>query len=94
MIVCAAMMATLGGVYKGDGETWEAYAHRLEHRIKEQRDLLEHLNSLKREWVDRHDRKSIAEMERALGRVTAKWQHEREAREALVEKVKTLEAAA
>lgn len=81
----------LGGVYRADGESWETYARRLEVRIKEQRDLLQHLNSLKAEWADRHDRRRIVRMERALGRVTEKWQYEREARISLVEKVKQYE---
>lgn len=77
---------------KGDGETWEAYAHRLERRIKEQRDHIKALNVLYADNGNRADRKKINRLKRALVAVTENWQREREARIALVRTVGELKA--
>lgn len=70
---------------KGDGETWEAYAHRLEQRIKEQRG---HLNSLgKLGGHRRRDTERIAALERLVGRKSLTLDRHREAVRALSEKV-------
>jgi hypothetical protein len=61
---------TRGGDAKADGETWEAYAHRLEKRIKEQRDQLLALSEL-RDGPQRLHRKRIAHLERLLGQKEA-----------------------
>lgn len=52
---------------KGDGETWEVYAHRLESRIKRQRDHIKHLTEL-RAPGDIKARNRIAQLERLLGK--------------------------
>lgn len=72
---------------KGDGETWEEYAHRLERRIKEQRDQLESLNELRADAGNRAERKRIARLHTALGRMTEDWEREREQKHGLVSKV-------
>ena len=59
---------------KGDGETWEDYAHRLEHRVKEQRDHIKRLVELRDEPGDRAARKRIEWLERALGSMTLRWE--------------------
>lgn len=69
---------------KGDGETWEAYAHRLEHRIKAQRDHIAHLTELRDVPGDIKARRRIAALERALGSMTLRWHREIENREELV----------
>lgn len=70
---------------KADGETWEEYAHRLEQRIKKQRDHLDELNALRADAGNRHERKRIAHLQAALGRMTERWDEERQARLGLVE---------
>lgn len=52
---------------KRDGETWEAYAHRLEHRIKQQRVQLNAVQAL-RDGPQRTARQRIAALERLLGK--------------------------
>lgn len=69
---------------RSDGESWEDYAHRLERRIKEQRDQLESVNRYRETNGNRADRKKIARLRFALGRMTERWEHEVTNREALV----------
>lgn len=74
-------------VAKGDGETWEAYAHRLERRIKAQRDHIKGVVSLIEGTGNRADRKKVERLRSALATITEKWNREREARIALVRTV-------
>ena len=60
---------------KGDGETWEEYAHRLERRIKQQRDQLRALGDL-RNGPQRTHRRRIAHLEMLLGQREAKLAHQ------------------
>lgn len=69
---------------KQDRETWEAYAHRLERRIKEQRDQLAAIHALRGDAGNRAERKRTARLEIALGRMTARWEHERDCRAGLL----------
>lgn len=55
--------------YKGDGESWEEYAHRLEKRIKEQREQLRAVQELRDEPRLRH-RQHVAYLRRIIGRQT------------------------
>lgn len=71
---------------KGDGETWEAYAHRLEGRIKQQRDHIKNLVEL-REPGDIHARKRIAYLERILGRKEVQLAQQHEGLHALKERL-------
>lgn len=72
---------------KRDGETWDAYAHRLEYRIKAQRDHLKSVTALIKGKGNRADRKKVERLKSALALVTEKWSREREARIALVRTV-------
>lgn len=69
---------------KGDGETWEEYAHRLEQRVKEQRDVLAAINVLRADAGNRHERKRIEHLTFALGRMTERWEKEKAAKMALL----------
>jgi hypothetical protein len=71
------------------GETWEEYAHRLERRIKEQRDQLESINQLRADAANRAERKRITALRYALGRMTERWESERSQKFALLEKLET-----
>lgn len=70
---------------KADGETWEEYAHRLERRIKAQRDHIAEVNVLRADAANRAERKRIDHLRYALGRMTERWERERRDRVALVE---------
>ncbi len=72
-----------GPLAKGDGETWEAYAHRLEQRIKAQRDHIRSISELRDKPGDKKARARIELLERSLGRMTARFYRERESREAV-----------
>lgn len=76
----------------GDGETWEDYAHRLERRIKQQRDHIKDLNALRGHPANIKDRRRIAHLERLLGQATLRleWQHE--GLRALNDKLREMEA--
>lgn len=76
---------------KGDGETWEEYAHRLERRIKEQRDQLAGINALRADAGNRHERKVIEGLRASLGRMTERWERERMQREGLVRRLAEIE---
>jgi len=71
---------------KGDGETWEAYAHRLEKRIKEQRIALEQLQRIHANCPNRANRKRITNLEAALGRASLRGDRLNEAVKALAAK--------
>lgn len=62
---------------KADGETWESYARRLERRIKEQRDMLRHVNELRADAGNRAERKRIDRLRYALGNMTERWETEK-----------------
>lgn len=62
---------------KGDGETWEEYAHRLERRIKEQRDQIAAINALRADAGNRAERKRIDHLRWSLGRMTERWEKEK-----------------
>jgi hypothetical protein len=86
-------MSAIGHDVKGDGESWEDYARRLERRIKEQRDQLESLNQIHSACGNnRADRKRINNLRFALGKMTERWEKERTNREALVKTVETFRA--
>lgn len=74
-----------------DGETWEAYARRLERRIKEQRAQIMSMIAVGHGGNNRQARKRIASLTVALGRVTELWDEERRNREAVVERLRELE---
>lgn len=73
-----------------DGEPWPDYAKRLERRIKEQRDHITQLHELRGYAANRYSRKKIDGLVAALGRMTARWEHERTNREALAGKLRAL----
>lgn len=75
---------------KGDGESWEEYAHRLERRIKAQRKTLREGNMLRADAGNRAERKRSERLQLALGRVTDLWLAEREKRIGLVGVVERL----
>ena len=52
---------------KGDGESWEDYAHRLEIRIAHQRKEIDSLQALRGYPASKADRRRIAHLERLLG---------------------------
>lgn len=60
-------MTAATSLVKGDGETWEDYAHRLEVRIKHQRDEIDSLQALRGYPASKADRRRIAHLERLLG---------------------------
>lgn len=68
---------------RDDGETWESYARRLERRVKEQRDQLVDLQTLRRELGNRQTRRQIERLESALGKMTYRWEWERDRRKGL-----------
>lgn len=70
------------------GETWEDYAHRLERRIKSQRDHIGSLNALRADAGNRTERKRMEKLRMALGEMTERWYSERVARLAMVEVLK------
>jgi uncharacterized coiled-coil protein SlyX len=76
---------------KADGETWEEYAHRLEHRIKKQRDILEKLNSLRADAGNRSERKRMDKLRHALGMMTERWEAERTKNKGLIHRIRVLE---
>lgn len=73
---------------KADGETWEEYAHRLERRIKEQRDHIAAINALRADAANRAERKRIDHLRYSLGLMTERWEAERVARLGLVDALK------
>lgn len=79
-------MPKIGGLFKGDGESWKAYAHRLEHRIKEQRDALDSLQKVHAACPNRSERKRITQLELALGRATLRADRHKQSVKALVER--------
>jgi hypothetical protein len=85
-------MSDSGVEIKGDGETWEEYAHRLEHRIKRQRDQLDAMNTV-RKAGNVAARKKIAKLTTALGLMTLRWERERDCRRGLLERLDSEEAA-
>lgn len=78
---------------KQSSETWEEYAHRLERRVFQQRQHIDDIHAL-REEGNRHARKKIEGLTAALGRMTARWEKEREQRQGLVEHLRELRAHA
>ena len=76
---------------KGDGETWEDYAHRLEARIKQQRDHIKNLTAL-RAPGDIKARNRIATLERLLGKKELALAKQHDGLAALKRRVKELEA--
>jgi len=66
-----------------DVESWEQYAKRLECRIKEQRDHIISLQELRKPG-DKVARKKLETTERALGKMTRRWQNEVDNRDALL----------
>jgi hypothetical protein len=76
---------------KGDGETWEDYAHRLEARIKRQRDHIKHLTEL-RVPGDIKARNRIAVLERLLGKKEVALANQHEGLAALKRRVEELES--
>lgn len=74
----------LSEVPKQDGETWEEYAHRLERRVKEQRELLAHVNEMRSDAGNRHERKRITHLTYALGEMAARFEEERRNKHALL----------
>lgn len=76
---------------KADGETWEEYAHRLERRIKMQRDTLEQINLLRADAGNRAERKRIDRLTVALGRMTERWEKEKEDKRGLIAKLDELQ---
>ena len=73
-------------------ETWEKYAKRLERRIAEQRAQILSLVALGHGASNREARKRTANLVVALGRMTERWEIERQHREALVRQVEELRA--
>ena len=73
---------------RGSGETWEEYAHRLERRIKEQRDHIAAINELRADAANRAERKRIDHLRYSLGLMTERWEAERVARLGLVDVLK------
>lgn len=69
---------------RDDGESWESYAQRLERRVKEQRDLLRHMNALRADAGNRAERKRITRLRYALGRMTERWETEQAMKRGLV----------
>jgi len=68
---------------KGDGETWEDYAHRLEARIKQQREQIRNLTELRKVPGDIKARKRIATLERLVGKKELALQQQHEGLRAL-----------
>ena len=85
------MSAATAPESKGDGETWEDYAHRLEHRIKQQRDHIKHLTAL-RAPGDIKARNRIAMLERLLGKKELALNKQHEGLHALKLRIAKLEA--
>jgi hypothetical protein len=80
------------GDAKGDGETWEAYAHRLEGRIKQQRHNIKELTDLRGQAGDKRARLRINRLERLLGQKEARLANQHDGLRALAERVTELEA--
>ena len=85
------MTAAIAPESKGDGETWEDYAHRLEHRIKQQRDHIKSLTAL-RAPGDIKARNRIAMLERLLGKKELALAKQHDGLAALKARVAELEA--
>lgn len=77
-------LPVLRSEFTHDGETWEAYAHRLEKVIARQRKELDELAKLRGVVGDRKARKRIADLERLLGVATLNLAREKESVRALV----------
>lgn len=76
-----------------EGESWEQYAHRLEERIKRQRDEIEKLYAERPPGAgNKWTRKKVVELERALGKWVARWEKEHEMKRALYKKLKERDA--
>lgn len=78
---------------RGDGETWENYALRLERRIKAQRDHLEAINALRADAANRAERKRIDHLLMQLGRMTHRWEGQRAAKIGLAKVYRELKFA-
>lgn len=72
---------------KGDGEPWEAYAHRLEARVREQRDSITHLIELRHRNGDKKARRQIHDLRYALGITAEKLERVRRDRQALLDRL-------
>lgn len=71
------------------GETWEQYAHRLERRIKAQRESLNHHHMLRSDG-NKHARLKINALERALGRAALAADRRKEQRDGVIERLEEL----
>lgn len=78
---------------KGDGESWEDYAHRLEIRIAHQRDEINSLQSLRGYPASKAERRRIAHLERLLGQKSLALDKQDAGLRAMGQRIKELEAA-
>lgn len=78
---------------KDDGESWEAFARRLEARIKEQRVALKSLQELRAVSGDKKARVKIAHLERLVGKKEAQLAHQHDGLSSRNARVRALEAA-
>jgi hypothetical protein len=83
-----------GDAYKGDGESWEEYAHRLERRIKAQREGIKSLAALREVPGDKKARTKIAHLERLVGKKEAQLAQQHDGLNALTQHVQRAVAEA
>lgn len=72
-----------------DGQTWEEYAKSLEHRIAQQRAEILSLTTLRNNTGDKAARRQIEQLRIALAKMTVRWENDRAAKFALIEKLRT-----
>lgn len=70
---------------RGDGESWEDYARRLERRVKQQREHINALQTIHSGKGNKADRKRLRALEATLGSMTLRWERQREATHALAD---------
>lgn len=73
------------------GESWEDYAHRLERRIKEQRDHITRIQTRGDEHRNKWTRARVAQLERALGRACEAADRRKEQRDNVIAQSRTRE---
>ncbi len=72
-------------------DTSREYTYNLEQRIKAQREELDAIVALRNEVGNRTERRRIEHLQLALGVMTERWERERAAKLALVEKLRVAE---
>lgn len=76
---------------KGTDETWEKYAHRLERRIKEQRDYINRVTELRADAGNRAERKRLDQATAMIGRMELRMERLKIAHDSVIEELRRRE---